>query len=919
MRGSQNQRDQAYDRRIRSLILRRWASLLFVFVLAVASGCVLCPFLERVQLAVATFLAPWGWAGGIFVGVIVATIAWMILRRFGVSLAMPIPNRLWITNPAAWPLGVVAFLLCLWLWNGVGGFQESDIGTLSSQAIGAILVLGIGRVVAWVVISAEEDVPEGFTRISGAEGDSAGLEDLAIRPERMIEWLQREEPIEDPQQDCFDMTPYARRIADLLRDKPLKTVALIGPYGCGKSSIVKMVQCYLAKDAGGQREASPTDSQDAVPFAGSDIIVAEVSGWGFREGTVVEHILDEIVEAMSRRIDCLEISTIPASYQRMLTGSGAWLHALCALVSSPAGCRDILQRIDGVLLRANMRVVAFLEDVDRNIREETFLNEVASLLENLKGLKNVSFVLAIGERYQGQDIAAKLGEQVEIVPPPARPPLLRVLRSFHEYCLKQYPGDIDTLSSQDRERRWSSEQSDLMDRMAEAGSIRRPMDATVGLLTSPRILKTSLRRTWFAWQRLHGEIDFTDLFVCSVLRAAVPEAFLLVNENISTLRALCHAIQTSEAEKRDDERRQRFASQLEGRGKNASWDSTAVALVVEFLFPGFRGKHPSFVAVDCPQGIRVDEPTDYWTRLNREEIDVNEIRDQQVLRAIDGWKAQRDSAVFQSHTMANATLAVEGFADKIEQFGERFDGKEVRDLASRLFAIILQRDVIGDAADCPGFIQLWRIASKSQCDSHGDWVIGEIRRALPVSLNFANRLYDYWRHTESHGHHRLTLELRARFVQSVRNVYQSNADVFVSALDPEYPWSIYHLVVYHGSQEGGGPGLDKEDWLWFGPVLLAAAFVKKEVVIPQISVLLTDYNYDPVANRRAEGVHRCVFNDSIAEKVFGQERMRELMQLLERNVDLAKHDAEIRLRVGCCNGRAQQWLRENPQQRTDSV
>ena len=405
MRNNQHDKDQSYDRRIRSLISRRWASLLFLLVLAVAVGCALCPFLERIQLAVATFLAPWGWAGGICVGVIAATIVWIILQRFGVSLAVSIPNRLWITNPVAWPLGVVAFVLCLWLWNSVGGFAESDSGALLWQAIDAILLLlGVGTVVARVVRWADEDASKRIVHTSAPERDFPGLEDLASAPERMIEWLQREEPVEDPRQDRFDMAPYARRIADLLKDTPLKTVALIGPYGCGKSSIVRMVQCYLAEDAGGQRETNPTDHRDEALFPGNNVIVAEVSGWGFREGTVVEHILEAIVEAMSKRMDCLDISTIPAGYQRMLTGSGTWLHAVCALISTPGGCRPVLQRIDRALLRANMRVVAFLEDVDRNVREETFLNEVASLLENLKGLENISFVLAIGENTRARTL-----------------------------------------------------------------------------------------------------------------------------------------------------------------------------------------------------------------------------------------------------------------------------------------------------------------------------------------------------------------------------------------------------------------------------------------------------------------------------------------------------------------------------------
>jgi len=146
-----------------------------------------------------------------------------------------------------------------------------------------------------------------------------------------------------------------------------------------------------------------------------------------------------------------------------------------------------------------------------------------------------------------------------------------------------------------------------------------------------------------------------------------------------------------------------------------------------------------------PQSVLVGQPADYWARLNREEIDANEIRDQQVLGAIDGWKAQRESEVFQSHTMANALLAVEGFAAKTEQFGQRFDGKEVRDLASQLSALIRKSSTIGRAGEYPGFIELWRLSLKKEFERHDDWVISEISRALPISLRFASDICYYWR------------------------------------------------------------------------------------------------------------------------------------------------------------------------------
>ncbi len=562
-----------------------------------------------------------------------------------------------------------------------------------------------------------------------------------------------------------------------------------------------------------------------------------------------------------------------------------------------------------------MRVVAFLEDVDRNVREETFLNEIASLLENLKGLQDISFVLAMGQKYQGEDVAAKLGEHIEVMAPLARQPVLRVLRAFRAYSLRRYPDDIDPLTFEQRRRRMSFTGSDTTDRIAEAELIERPIDALAAQLTSPRILKTSLRRTWLAWETLHGEIDFDDLLVCNILRGSAPTVYLLLNDNVERLRIMSTWGETDTAKKQNEENRQLFNRQLEHLCKETEYDIGGLQKLIGPLFPGWNKAHAVHQSNINPQSVLVGQPTDYWARLNREHISGNEIRDQQVLRAIDRWKTERDSDVFQGHTMADALLNVDGFAEKVEQFGLRFDGKEVRDLASELFLLIRKNGTVCDATKYPGFEQLFRLSLKKHFDHHENWVISEISKMLRVSLRFANDIYYYWRSDQASAS-LPTPEVRKRFVQAARTAYENDAELLANALDPEYPWSIYHLVVHHGSRERGGPGLDNEDWLWFGPVLLTAASVRKEVVIPQIGVLLTDYEWQHI--RPGATMQKAPFNESIAEKVFPPERMRDLMKLLACDLALDKYEPEIRLRLEYCYAHARQELQRNRKQHPDS-
>lgn len=87
------------------------------------------------------------------------------------------------------------------------------------------------------------------------------------------------------------------------------------------------------------------------------------------------------IKQLSGEVDCLELASIPAAYQRVLTASGGGLtRTICALLSGRARCAEILWSVDYAIGRAQKRLVIFLEDVDRNIRTDTFFNEVAALL-----------------------------------------------------------------------------------------------------------------------------------------------------------------------------------------------------------------------------------------------------------------------------------------------------------------------------------------------------------------------------------------------------------------------------------------------------------------------------------------------------------------------------------------------------------
>lgn len=886
----------------RDLLLRRWADIGLLWLASLAISLPLWSFLETIGSRLSALLLPWGWPVELFLAIAATTTAWCIFQALGVNIG---GVRLWRTNPPAWPLGVVTFILISLVWECCVGPAHASFPATLPWVLGAVVVfLGAGPM-AVLLTSLFGNSARPRRGSTSDNADSPSLGSLADNCEALMIWLEHEEPVTDPRKDLFDMIVYAQRIVQLLRGNPLRTIGLIGPYGCGKSSILNMTRYYLANDLDLNSEA--IHASNGTAHLPQDVIVSQVSGWGCREGTAAQYVLDVVINDISQEVDCLELANVPGSYQRALANSGGLFSTLCALTSRHGRPMDILRRLDDVLVRRGMRLVVFLEDIDRNVHNDVFA-EIVMLLDGLKGLQNCSFVLAIGEEYTGQEVMARLSEQMEVVSQPPRDAVLRLIRSFREYCLVRYRDDIDPFEPNRRESRTLFASSPEIDRFAAAGrTAPRVIDALSKLLSTPRILKTCLRRTWLAWQALHGELDFDDLLVCSALRAAAPDAFLFIHEHIGKLRYLSSPSTTGSDRERDDKDRDSLIQELQARDKDTQWDHGAASSLISFLFPGWAkqtsGRTPS------SQRILVDGPTDYWARMNSERVPTGDIRDQDVLKAILCWRKDRSKQVLAGHMFAEAILYVDRFADKVEQFGALLDGREVRDIAGGLFDLINKLEDVGGGSEKPGFIQLWRLSLTKEPDSHHEWVVGQVYQALRTSLRFANDIYYYWRHDSEHpSSHSPTPGLRNRIVGLARDAYERDPRIYIGTIERTYPWSTYHLIVYHGSPEGGGPGIENEDWTWFGSPLMQAWDMEPDLVLPQIVVLLT--TGDAKRAERGQVTYEYSFTVAVAERVFGQEQLPKLMEKLLNSRDPAEYNPEVVARIRCCQAYAQKWRSE---------
>lgn len=452
----------------------------------------------------------------------------------------------------------------------------------------------------------------------------------------------------------------------------------------------------------------------------------------------------------------------------------------------------------------------------------------------------------------------------------------RTVDVFRDLCLHKYAEDIDLFPARERDGHLGSLKGNYDLNASISRSLvpgyRQPIDHICNLLKTPRLLKLSFRRILSVWEQLHGEVDYDDLLISTILRFAAPAAYDFLIENIGEMRAL-------DAEQKKDDLAKKNREYLRNRwGRMTAvveWDVEAAEALIAFLFPAWEENTFNFIAV--PQGIRNDNPTDYWRRMNSEFIPAGEIRDQEIIKAIRTWKSHHSGIALRGLSLVEALYSEESSSTKLEQFAAYFlDGKEIRELAASLFATILEREGVKANVDsCPGFVSLWRLSSRKpmeRAEDHKEWVLGQILRALPLSLRFANDLYYYYRHNHYIAGDVQTHDLRSLFIDNVRKFLDGNPESLIKIVDPSYMYSFYHFMVLFSGVDRGGPGFNPVEWRWLASLLTAAAKMEPEIVLPQIVPLVIEI-VQAVDGREYK------FDETRADALFG-DHLREMMELL---------------------------------------
>jgi len=599
-------------------------------------------------------------------GVIVAILKRFLAQQFS-SLADPLAS---IEQNGI--VGLIVFVLaCLGI-----AFPHSFISTLSSLKRLPVHFGVLARVVIGVVVclllelkwpDPEQAWPPGAYVYSGgvlagsciaglmvgfglacltnrSHRDGKGVLSPPVHREELDAWLADDQPVRTESESLFVAhSGVARRILQRLLSEPsqgstvLPSIALIGPYGSGKTSICNLVEYFYRKDK--ETRQMP------------ELLFCRFEAWQFLSAeAAVRNLIEVAADRIRELADVAALWRIPEKYIEAIKATGGrWSNFLTILLGGRDNPEEIVSAMGDVLVRLNVRLVIFVDDFDR-IEEDSFATQqaIAKALNQLQNLPNTQYIISVGPT-TGTMEAGKIGKRSwdllkltrfqELVPRVDPAVVVQRTKQLRERASKN--GDYYLPWSEIKENEvdpltWHPEFADVYSKIGFTGRLIR-------LVNTPRILKCTLRESNQAWEKgLKGEIEWHDLVLANALKAAEPGVFEWIardrdvfieepHKNVTEPEILANKKHAKELEQRLTERIK-------------SEDPVRYEIVKEAvceLFPAFETKLKGGESWSAPVpqwsqkiALRPNHGADYIERFFAGCVPEGDIRDQPTLQYI---------------------------------------------------------------------------------------------------------------------------------------------------------------------------------------------------------------------------------------------------------------------------------------------
>ncbi len=326
-------------------------------------------------------------------------------------------------------------------------------------------------------------------------------------------------PIQTAEQDRFNRSGFAHRIAETIRNRTDSSSLVIGVYGAwgdGKTSVLNLIKTTLDHE--------------------SDVVCVKFNPWRVDgEPALLRNFFGALAAAMQFSLGNRreKIGKSLRDYGKLLekiptfgTGLGTFAGVLGEKWGEPA-LETLRERISTEIRAANKKLVIFIDDIDR--LEKTEIQSLFRLIKLTADFENTIYVLAfdsdmvagaIGERFVSDPVShVKAGqsflEKIVQVPLHLPPPNTADLEKFCFECAEPALRDAQIELSQ-------TEVNEFVLGFRSGAAIR---------LLTPRMATRYANALTFALGALKGEAYAVDVMLVEALRVFFPELFEFVRDH----------------------------------------------------------------------------------------------------------------------------------------------------------------------------------------------------------------------------------------------------------------------------------------------------------------------------------------------------------------------------------------------------